>query len=187
MKATDEGRGPEALPPVVCIVGRKDSGKTTTAVRLVAELSGRGHRVMTAKHGHGFELDTPGTDSYRHRHEGGAGRVALVGPEAMAVMGRWGPAGEPPLADVVARFLADAEIVVAEGWKGGPEPKVEVHRSGRHADPIYVGGPPNAASFLAVVSDREDLALDVPVLPLGAPDLPCLLADLVERALLPGR
>ena len=138
---------------------------------------------MTAKHGHGFELDTPGTDSYRHRHEAGARRTALVGPDAMAVLGEWGPEGEPDLREVLARYLSDAELVVAEGWKAGPEPKIEIHRSGRHPEPLYAGRPPNADSFLAVVSDREDLALPVPVLALHDPELPGRLADLVETSL----
>ena len=74
-------------PPVVCIVGKKKSGKTATVVGLVSELARRGHRVMTAKHGHGFELDTEGTDSWRHRHEGGAHRVVMAAPDQIAVMG----------------------------------------------------------------------------------------------------
>jgi molybdopterin-guanine dinucleotide biosynthesis protein B len=56
-------------PPVVCIIGRKNSGKTELTVALGAELKRRGYRVMTVKHGHGFQLDQPGKDSWRHRHE----------------------------------------------------------------------------------------------------------------------
>lgn len=187
MEGETAGAGP-LMPPVVCVVGRKDSGKTTVVVRLVAELRRRGRRVVTAKHGHHFELDTPGTDSYRHREEGGALRVALAGPDGMAVMGSWGPDGEPSLAEIVERYLADAEIVVAEGWKNGPEPKIEVHRSadGRHPLPLAAGDPPNAASYLAVISDRAGLELPVPVLPLGDPELSARLADLVEARLADG-
>ena len=181
-----DGGGEGGLPPTVCVVGRKDSGKTGTVVALVAELAARGRRVMTAKHGHGFELDTEGTDSWRHRHEGGAARVALVGPDAMAVTGRWGPAGEPSLAEVVRRYLSDAEVVVAEGWKGGPEPKIEVHRSAAHPRSIYEGGPANADTFLAVVTDRPDVVLEIPVLDLGDPSLAARLAELVEARLLDG-
>jgi molybdopterin-guanine dinucleotide biosynthesis protein B len=67
-------------PPIVCVIGKKKSGKTTTVVGLVRELASRGYRVMTAKHGHHFEVDTAGTDSYRHRREAGAARVVLAGP-----------------------------------------------------------------------------------------------------------
>lgn len=182
----------EVLPPVVCVVGWKGTGKTTLTVALVSELVRRGRRVATAKHGHGFELDTPGTDSWRHRHEAGAGRVALVGPEGMAVMGGWGAAGEPPLREVVRRYLPDAELVVAEGWKEGPEPKIEVHRDGAGRDPILSGRPANASSWLAVVSDGALADLPVPVVRLGRGDASSLeevartLADVVEERLLRG-
>ena len=104
--------------PTVCVVGRKNSGKTLITIQLIAELGRRGHRVMSAKHGHGFELDRPGTDSWGHRHHGGAGRIALVGPDSMAVMGSWDDRGEPPLDQVVERFLSDADVVVVTDESG---------------------------------------------------------------------
>jgi hypothetical protein len=88
-------------PFVVCVIGKKKSGKTTTTVGLIRELARRGHRVMSAKHGHGFELDAEGTDSWRHRHEGGAHRVAMAGPEQVAVLGGWDGGGEQPLEALV--------------------------------------------------------------------------------------
>jgi len=172
------------LPPIICVVGRKDSGKTTVVVELVAELTRRGRRVMTAKHGHHFELDAPGTDSYRHRHEGGAGRVALVGPDAMAVMGAWGPDGEPGLREVVRRYLADAEIVVAEGWKGAREAKIEVHRAARHPRPLVRSGGEAVEHFVALVTDGPTVDVDLPVFELDDPARATRLADFVERALL---
>ena len=178
------GPAPRPSPPVICVVGWKDSGKTTLAVALAAELAARGRRVLTAKHGHGVDLDTPGTDSWRHRHEAGAVRVALVGPEGMAVMGSWGPDGEPALREVVARYLSDAEIVVAEGWKSGPEPKVEVFRRAAHDRPIYAPGAARAETFLAVVTDDPSLDLPVPVLSLDDPEHAARVADLVEARLL---
>lgn len=182
MSGSDGGTKPS--PPVVCVVGKKKSGKTAVAVALVRELGARGRRVMTLKHGHGFELDTPGTDSWRHRHEGGAQRVVLSGPEGMAVLGDWGPEGELPLRTLVERYVADAEVVVAEGWKASDEHKIEVYRSAAHAEPIYDSAGPRAATFLAVVTDREDYRPPgVRVLALGSEDLPARLADLVESLL----
>ena len=99
--------------PTICVVGRKNSGKTMMAIQLIAELGRRGYRVMSAKHGHGFELDRPGTDSWGHRHHGGAARIALVGPDAMAIMGAWGAVGEPSLGEVVDRYLDDADLDAA--------------------------------------------------------------------------
>jgi molybdopterin-guanine dinucleotide biosynthesis protein len=67
------------LTPVLCIIGKKNAGKTGLTVSLAAEMNRRGWRIMTAKHGHGFQLDHPGKDSWRHRHEGGAVRTVLSG------------------------------------------------------------------------------------------------------------
>jgi molybdopterin-guanine dinucleotide biosynthesis protein B len=187
--------GHRPSPAVVCVIGTKNSGKTALTVALVAELSRRGHRVMSAKHGHGFRLDTPGTDSWKHRHDGGAARVALVGPEDMAVVGDWGHEGEPPLADVVSRFLWDADVVIAEGFKTTSYPKIEVFRSASGDGPLMQGGsahsaPPGthassraAGPFLALVTDRTELAVDVPVLDVSAPETIGRLADRIEELL----
>lgn len=171
-------------PPLVCVVGFKDSGKTALAVALTAELVARGRRVMTVKHGHGFELDTPGTDSWRHREDGGAERVLLVGPEGLGLVGGWGPAGERPLRELADRHLGEAEIVVAEGWKAGPEPKVEVYRSAAHPHPVHRPGSAVADTFLATVTDRSDYRPGHPVFPLHDPAHVGRVADLVEDVLL---
>src|SRR5690606_23258122 len=99
------------LPPVVTVVGWKDSGKTTVATRLLDALAERGIDAVAAKHGHNFRLDTEGTDSWRLRHQGRARRVLLAGPDGMALLGGWGVGGESPLGGIVRRWLRDAELV----------------------------------------------------------------------------
>jgi len=170
-----------AAPPVVCVVGKKKSGKTTTVVGLVRALTERGHRVMTLKHGHHFRLDREGTDSWRHRHEGGDERVVLAGPGGMAVEGRWGPDGEPPLETLVARYLPDAGLVVAEGFKSSAAPRVEVYRPSVHADPLYRSGDDR---YLAVLTDAETFQAHVPVLDVHDPARFRRLAKLVEARVL---
>ena len=172
-------------PPVVCIVGKKNSGKTEVTVRLARELRRRGRRVMTVKHGHSFDLDTPGTDSWRHRHDGGADRVVMASPEGFAVVGRW-PEEEMPLDGIVRMYLSDAEIVLAEGYKASGHPKVEVFRSAAHREPVIDPGNPSAESFLAVVTDKPDFQASVPVFGLDDPALAMKLVDLVEEELLDG-
>lgn len=176
--------GAKALPAVVSVIGLKDSGKTGVAVGLVAALGRRGLRVMVVKHGHHFEIDTPGTDSWRLRHEGGAERVVLAGPEDLVVMGGWGSDGEPDLDEVVRRFVSDADIVVVEGYKGATVPKIEVHRPSAHANPLYRPDVPGAELYLAMVTDALDLQLPIPVLDINASDLSESLADLVESRVL---
>ncbi len=106
------------------ITGWKNAGKTTLTERLVAEFVRRGWRVSTIKHAHhDVDIDRPGTDSYRHR-AAGAGEVALVGGRRYAIMRE---AAEPSLSDVLAR-LAPADLVLIEGYKREPHPKIEARR-----------------------------------------------------------
>ncbi len=109
-------------PFVFGITGWKNAGKTTLTERLVAEFVRRGWRVATVKHAHhAVDIDRPGTDSFRHR-AAGATEVALVGGQRYAIM-REQP--DPPLAEVLAR-LAPADLVLIEGYKREPHPKIEV-------------------------------------------------------------
>jgi len=169
------------MPPIVCVIGKKKSGKTLTAVGLVRELARRGRRVMSAKHGHHFRLDTEGTDSWRHRHEAGAHRVVVAGPDDLAILGGWGPAGERPLEELVARYLDDADIVVAEGFKTSAAPKIEVYRRAAHAEPFYGADPERDAGYLAILTDVAGFEAGVPVLDVDDPRRFHRLADLVEE------
>lgn len=172
---------PALPPPTVCVIGKKKSGKTTTTVALAAELTRRGHRVMTVKHGHTFDLDHEGRDSWRHVHEGGAHRVVLASPDGFAVIGEW-PGGElAGAAELAARYLADADVVVVEGFKREALPKIEVFRRAAHDEPIYGVEDLDRADWLAIATDVPDFEAHVPVLDIDDPALPAKLADLVER------
>jgi molybdopterin-guanine dinucleotide biosynthesis protein MobB len=174
-----------ATPPLVSIVGKKKSGKTTLVEALVAELVRRGLRVGTIKHGHHFDLDTPGTDSWRHRAAGSA-RTVLAGPDGFAVVGGW-PEGRPagPL-ELAVRHLGDVDVVVVEGFKAEPVPKIEIFRRAAHPDPVFPPGSEGADRVIAVVTDDPSYgaSLDCPWLHAEAPDLAARLVDLI-RARLP--
>ncbi len=171
-------------PPAFSIIGNKKSGKTTLAVAVIGELARRGRRVMSVKHGHHFRLDTRGSDSWRHRHEGRAERVLLAGPDEFALMGDWGPEGEPSLDLLLARHLPEAEIVVVEGFRRARVPKVEIYRSAAQPEPVLNPERAEAMGALAVVTDRPGLPWSVPVLDADAPDLAARVSDLAEAALL---
>lgn len=109
------------------IAGWKNSGKTGLAVRLVTELVARGYRVSTIKHAHhDFDIDKPGADSWRHR-EAGAHEVAIVSGTRYAIMHELRGAPEPALDEILAR-LAPSDIVLIEGYKREPVPKIEARR-----------------------------------------------------------
>jgi molybdopterin-guanine dinucleotide biosynthesis protein MobB len=148
------------LPPIVSVIGWKNSGKTTVAAALVAALVARGHDVAAAKHGHRFRLDTEGTDSWRLRHGAGARRVLLAGPDEMALMENW-RAGEVSLGGLVRRYLRDADVVVAEGWKTDGWPAIEVRSPGATDGPLFVRDGPDADRCLAVVGEVEHAGGDV--------------------------
>lgn len=166
-------------PSIICVVGYKDSGKTGVAVALVRELRDRGHRVGAVKHGHGFRLDSPGTDSWRLRNEGGASPVLLTGPAGYALMGSWDPDPEPDLETLVRRHFQGMDVVVAEGFKKEGFPKIGVHRAGLHPESIYGPGDPGADTFVALVTDATDLEVPIPLFAPDDPETPGRLADLL--------
>ncbi len=141
------------------ITGWKNSGKTTLTERLVTEITARGFRVATVKHAHhAFEIDREGTDSFRHR-SAGAGEVAIVSGTRWALMHELRGAPEPSLADIVAR-LSPCDLVLVEGYKREPHPKIECRRQeARDRRPMQ----DHAPSIAAIAADHPvtDSALPV--------------------------
>jgi molybdopterin-guanine dinucleotide biosynthesis adapter protein len=114
--------------PVVSIVGASNSGKTTLIVRLIAELTNRGYRVASIKHtSHGFDIDRPGKDSFRHA-EAGADAVVVVSKDRIAMVKK--VECEMPLEDIVSLFGDDYDIILTEGYKSYQVPKIEILREG---------------------------------------------------------
>lgn len=145
--------------PVVGIVGWKNAGKTTLAVRIVEELTRRGYAIATVKHAHhALRLDDEGTDSARHR-AAGARQVAVVSEHRWALMTE---APEPDFADILDR-LAPCDLVVVEGYKSQPIPKIEARR--RNQQPGFALAEQDAR-VVAIAADYEIAADGVPLFPL---------------------
>jgi molybdopterin-guanine dinucleotide biosynthesis protein MobB len=126
-------------------------------VALVGELVRRGHRVMTIKHGHhSAQVDTEGTDSWRHFHEGGAERVLLATPHGRTLFERGEDVYDPVV--LARRYLSEADIILVEGYKQSDLPKIEVYRSSLPDPPLYNPVAPNADEWVAIVTD--DIQLD---------------------------
>jgi molybdopterin-guanine dinucleotide biosynthesis protein B len=135
--------------PVLSVVGRSNSGKTTLIVKLLQWLTARGWRVGTIKHDvHGFTMDYEGKDTYRH-FNAGADRVLIAGAGEIAFRQR---AQDPPEREaLVGRFFDGVDMVITEGYKTGDWPKIEVVRKARSTEPLCLGD----STLRAVVSDME--------------------------------
>lgn len=110
------------------VTGWKNSGKTGLMERLVAHFTAQGLRVSTLKHTHhGVDLEKPGTDTHRHR-VAGAQEVVLVSSARIATLHELRDDPEPRLAELI-RGLKPCDLVLVEGFKGAPHPKIEAHRA----------------------------------------------------------
>ncbi|OGA55635.1 MAG: molybdopterin-guanine dinucleotide biosynthesis protein B [Betaproteobacteria bacterium RIFCSPLOWO2_12_FULL_65_14] len=108
--------------------GFSGSGKTTLIEKLVPLLTGRGLRISLIKHAHhAFDVDRPGKDSYRHR-EAGCSEVLVSSSNRWALMHELRGAPEPSLYELVGR-LSPCDLVLVEGFKREPIPKLEIHRA----------------------------------------------------------
>jgi molybdopterin-guanine dinucleotide biosynthesis protein B len=113
------------MPPVVSIVGKSKSGKTTVIERLVQELKSRGHRVATIKHApQGASFDEPGKDSWRHI-EAGSEATVVSSPDNLVLVK---PVSQDSSLEEIVRLLGeDYDIILTEGFKQGNAPKIEIH------------------------------------------------------------
>ncbi len=145
--------------PIVCFVGKSNSGKTTFIERVIPELVRAGYKLATVKHaGHGFDLDTEGKDSWRHK-QAGASAVVVLSKGSMAMFAD--VSDEMKVVDVRARFLDDSyDLIIAEGWKHEGYPKIIIVREQVGEIPLSTEG------LLAVVSDKPVNA-SVPVFDLN--------------------
>ena len=143
------------------IAGYSGSGKTTLLEKLIPQFTARGLKVAVIKHAHhGFDIDRPGKDSYRHR-EAGACEVLLSCNDRWALMHERRSDADVTLDELVAR-LAPCDLVLIEGFKQEPVPKLEVYRPENGKPPLF----PGRQDIVAVASDAElvtglpQLALD---------------------------
>ena len=153
--------GQEMTPPVVSIVAKSGTGKTTLLEKLIAELKRRGHRVGVIKHdAHNFDIDYEGKDSWRLT-KAGADTMLITSPAKVAMVKQNRDNEEPSLAEAVATFCDDVDIVLTEGFKKSTMPKIEVHRRGR-SERLLCRDEQHDPQLIAVASDSNP-EVDVPL------------------------
>jgi molybdopterin-guanine dinucleotide biosynthesis protein B len=157
--------------PIVAVVGKSNSGKTTLIEKLIPELNKRGYRVATVKHhNHALEIDTPGKDSWRHK-QAGAQTTFISTPGELGMVHSVDSDMTP--IEIRDRFIDNADLVLAEGFKQLSVPKIEVFRSCAHAEPVSAGD----ENLLAIASDT-DLDIGAPCCGLDDSER---LVDIIEQ------
>lgn len=160
-------------PLIVSLAGYSGSGKTTFMVKLIAALVERGVKVATIKHDvHGFEMDKPGKDSWRHKKAGAVASIISSSTKVGLVM----DADHDHTPDELARLFPKVDIVLAEGYKRGAYPKLEIFRpeATENKKPFCQDDP----TLIGIISDQE-LSLAVPRF--GLTDADGVAELLVER------
>ena len=134
--------------PVVCIVGKSGSGKTTLMEKLIPELNKMGLRVGSIKHDvHGFEMDQPGKDSWRHKQAGSKTSI-ISSPQRIGMVM---DVDHDHSLDELALFFPGVDIILAEGYKKRGKPKVEIFRREVHSQPLCR----NDETLIALMTDTN--------------------------------
>jgi molybdopterin-guanine dinucleotide biosynthesis adapter protein len=162
--------------------GWSGSGKTTLIEALIPVLVGRGLVVSLIKHAHhGFDVDHRGKDSWRHR-QAGCTEVLVSSPARWALMHELRGAPEPTFAEGLAR-LSPCDIVLLEGYKTTPIPKLEVWRRSvgkpmLHPDDHHIVA--LATDDRSAVPTRRPVLAQLPVFDLG--DVGLIASFVLQRA-----
>jgi molybdopterin-guanine dinucleotide biosynthesis protein B len=156
------------------VAGFSGAGKTTLLEKLIARFVAQGLTVAVIKQTHhDFDLDQPGKDSWRHR-AAGASEVLLASDRRWALMHEVRGSAPPALKEQVAR-LSPCDLVLLEGYKREPVPKLEVHRPALGAPLLYPADP----HILALASD-EPVTTTLPWFALN--DVPAIADFILQHA-----
>ena len=160
---------------IIGLAGWSGSGKTTLLTRAIPRLVARGLSVSTLKHAHhDFDIDQPGKDSHRHRLAG-ATEVLIGSDVRWALVHELRGEAEPALGALLQK-LSPVDLVVIEGYKRAPHPKLEVHRAAL-GQPLLSESDP---TIVAIASDRRLPDAKIPVIDLD--DVDCIVETLIRQA-----
>lgn len=152
------------MTPIICIVGRTGSGKTRLIELLIGELKARGYSVGTVKHHkhNDFEIDLEGKDTWKHA-KAGSDTVVISSPTKLALIKKM--TYEAPLDEIRSSYLADRDIVLAEGFTLSDKPRIivaeneediEIFSKGREVLAVVSNSLPNCYDFASIgqLADR---------------------------------
>jgi molybdopterin-guanine dinucleotide biosynthesis protein B len=160
---------------IIGLAGWSGAGKTTLLARVIPLLTAQGLRVSTVKHAHhDFDVDKPGKDSWIHR-QAGATEVLVASGRRWALMHELRDETEPALDTLLSRLTA-VDLVLIEGFKRDPHPKIEVHRPANGKPLLYTDDP----AIIAVATDAPLPDMALPVLALD--DAGAVAAFVVQHA-----
>jgi molybdopterin-guanine dinucleotide biosynthesis adapter protein len=164
------------MPPIVSIVGKSSTGKTTFLEKLLRELTGRGYKVATIKHSHhSLTFDDPSKDSFRHAGAGAAATMVSSTTSFQIIK----PLEKELTIDGLARHLGEEyDLILTEGFSRGNAPKVEIHR--KEAGPLLEV----ATNLFAVVTDE---VLDTEAKQFGLEDVKGVADLIAEKFIKPNR
>jgi molybdopterin-guanine dinucleotide biosynthesis protein MobB len=163
------------MTPILSIVGKSDSGKTTLLEKVVRELVSRGYRIGTVKHdAHRFEIDHEGKDSWRHK-QAGASVSVISSPEKIAVVKDANH--DHSLSELRDSVFSNVDLIISEGYKSEGHPKIEVFRPERSPDLLCRSDD----NLVAIAGNPTDPPEGVPVFD---PNDPKRLCDFIERGFL---
>jgi len=158
--------------PILSIVGKSDSGKTTLLEKVVRELTKRGYKIASVKHdAHSFEIDHKGKDSWRHK-QAGTCLTVISSPTKVALVADMDH--DLSLAEIRDRFIHEADLVISEGYKREMHPKIEVFRSELNRSLLCKAD----ESLIAIAGDPPESPDGVPVFDLNNP---VALCDFIEE------
>jgi molybdopterin-guanine dinucleotide biosynthesis protein B len=147
---------------VLGLAGWSGAGKTTLLEKLIPELTGRGLSVSTIKHAHhAFDIDQPGKDSWVHR-QAGASEVLVASANRFALIHELRGAPEPSAAELIGK-LAPVDLVLIEGFKTGPHPKIEIYRAANGKPFLH----PDDPTIRAIASDEALTGLPIALVDLN--------------------
>ncbi len=161
--------------PMISVVGKSDSGKTTLLEKLIRELTLRGYRIGSIKHdAHSFEIDREGKDSWRHK-QAGAVLTLISSPSKIAMV--VDSDHDHTLDELREKFISDVDLILTEGYKRENLPKIEVFRSALRREMLCS----DDDNLIAVAGDPMEVPDGIPVFDL---DNPSLLATFIEQRFL---